>query len=101
MARMIKRKGAVTLAVLGLLLWAFMVSTASADKGIESLRSTGKAFASVAKRVSPAVVFIKVEKEVARSRGNQYMMPFNNDLFRRFFGTPFPYQHRRMQPRKH
>ncbi|MFW8601563.1 DegQ family serine endoprotease [Desulfobacterota bacterium M19] len=101
MDRIIKRKGVVTALVLSLLLWAFMVSTASADKGIESLRSTGEAFASVAKRVSPAVVFIKVEKAVARNRGNQYMMPFNNDLFRRFFGTPFPYQHRQMPARKH
>ncbi len=101
MERIIKRKGAVTLAVLGLLFWAFMVSAASADKGIESLRRTGEAFASVAKRVSPAVVFIKVEKDVAGNRGHQYMMPFNNDLFRRFFGAPFPYQRRQMPARKH
>ncbi len=100
MGRIIKRKGVATAAILGLLIWAFMASSASADKGIESLRSTGKAFASVAKRVSPAVVFIQVRKDVVSNRANQYMMPFDNDLFRRFFGAPFPHQ-RRMPTRKH
>ena len=41
-------------------------STASAqDQGLESLRQTGQAFRSVAKKVSPAVVFIQVEQEVS------------------------------------
>ncbi len=31
------------------------------DGGIESLRQTGKAFSSVAKKVAPAVAFIQVE----------------------------------------
>jgi len=34
------------------------------DGGIESLRQTSKAFSDVAKKVSPAVVFIQVEKTV-------------------------------------
>ena len=62
------------------------------DNGIESLRNTGKAFAAVAKRVSPAVVFVQVEKKAAEE--NARFMPFDDDLFRRFFGNPFPYQRR-------
>lgn len=34
------------------------------NNGVESLKKTGRAFASVAKKVSPAVVYIKVEKDV-------------------------------------
>ncbi len=37
------------------------------EKGLESLKQTGQAFRQVAKKVSPAVVFIKVEKEVSTS----------------------------------
>ena len=45
------------------LMLAMLVSTVQAkDSGIENLRKTGKAFASVAKKVSPAVVFVQVEK---------------------------------------
>ena len=40
------------------------------DQGIESLKQTGLAFRSVAKKVSPAVVFIKVEKEVSSAIGS-------------------------------
>ncbi|NOX24785.1 MAG: DegQ family serine endoprotease [Deltaproteobacteria bacterium] len=75
-------------------------SVLAQDNGIENLRNTGRAFASVAKRVSPAVVFIRVEKDVAEPN-NAYPQPFNNDLFRRFFGTPFPYQRMRPVPRRH
>ncbi len=52
------------------------------DKAIESLKETGKAFASVARGASPAVVFIRVEKTVA---GAPMVLP---DFFRRFFGDP-------------
>lgn len=69
-----------------------MISTAAAkDAGIESLRKTGQAFRSVAKQVSPAVVFIQVEKEVEQQGysnnpfGNS---PFGDEFFRRFFGQP-------------
>ena len=71
---------------------AFLAGAATAqDAGIESLRETGKAFRSVAKQVSPAVVFIQVEKEVTRRDsvtnpfGNH---PFGDEFFRRFFGQP-------------
>ncbi|MCU0577435.1 MAG: trypsin-like peptidase domain-containing protein, partial [Desulfobacterota bacterium] len=54
------------------------------EKALESLKETGKAFASVAKQASPAVVFIKVEKTVT---GGPSPMP----------GQPQnPHQQRRM-----
>lgn len=63
------------------------------ESGIESLRNTGEAFRSVAKKVSPAVVNIQVEKEVPeRSFQSPFggQSPFNDDFFRRFFGIPMP-----------
>ncbi len=57
--------------------------------GLESLRQTGLAFREVAKQVSPAVVFIKVEKEVeAQASRNPFNSPFGDEFFRRFFGQP-------------
>ncbi|WDE98307.1 DegQ family serine endoprotease [Lentisphaera profundi] len=53
-------------------------------KEISQLKQTSRAFAHVAKTVSPAVVQIRVEKDVERTRGGQ-----NNsreDFMRRFFG---------------
>ncbi len=78
---------------------AFVLASAAfgslaADGGIESLRQTGKAFASVAKQVSPAVVFIQAEAtRTAITPGNRpggEQWPFDEDLFRRFFGDKFP-----------
>lgn len=66
------------------------------DGGIESLRQTGKAFASVARKVSPSVVFIQVE---SKAHGPSVPgepspfgpgWPFGDDLFKRFFGEQFP-----------
>ena len=69
---------------------SLLTGTASAqDAGKENLRETGRAFRSVAKQVGPAVVFIKVEKEVKQQSmgadpfsGN----PLGEEFFRRFFG---------------
>jgi serine protease Do len=70
---------------------AFFASPAWAQQGaLENLRNTGKAFASVAKKVSPSVVFIKVEKTVTGASPFGPLMPFSDDFFRRFFGNPFP-----------
>ncbi len=64
--------------------------------GIENLRQTGKAFASVARAVSPSVVFVQVE---GRNSGGSVSgfpnpfgreWPFGDDMFKRFFGDPFP-----------
>ena len=60
------------------------------DGGIESLKQTGKAFASVARKVSPSVVFIQTESiEETRGYGG-FRSPFSDDLFRHFFGDSFP-----------
>ena len=71
---------------------SLFIGTATAqDAGLESLRETGKAFRSVAKKVSPAVVFIKVEKEVTQQgvAGNPFEgSPFGDEFMRRFFGQP-------------
>jgi serine protease Do len=60
------------------------------EGGIESLRQTGKAFASVARKVSPSVVFIQVES-IEETRGSSgFTSPFSDELFRHFFGDSFP-----------
>jgi len=72
------------------------------SNGTENLRMMGKAFASTAKRVSPAVVFVKVEKVVESQPNVQFFSPFGgdspfgDDFLQRFFGTPSPQE----QPRK-
>lgn len=72
------------------------------ENGLESLRKTGKAFTKIAKEVSPAVVFIKVEKKMKGvqdrgffSPGNEAPAPFGEDFFRRFFDKPFPEERHR------
>ncbi len=61
------------------------------DGGVENLRQTGKAFASVAKSVSPSVAFIQVESKAPDSTITQFSSPFGNewpfgdDLFKTFF----------------
>ncbi|NCO53086.1 MAG: DegQ family serine endoprotease [Deltaproteobacteria bacterium] len=76
--------------LLTLLAVALLPAFASAaDRGIESLRQTGQAFREVAKRVSPAVVYIQVEKKVeAAETLNPFNSPFGEEFFRRFFGQP-------------
>lgn len=61
------------------------------DEGIKSLRESGRAFRSVAKQVSPAVVYIKSEKTISGSTGRPNPFegsPFGDEFFRRFFGQP-------------
>jgi len=71
------------------------------EQGIENLKQTGMAFRAVAKQVSPAVVFIKVEKETADNHSGMtpFGSPFGDEFFRRFFGTP-PDSRGERQPRK-
>ena len=57
---------------------------------IESLRQTGKAFAAVARRAAPGVVFVQVEGRAEEEEAAQGAWPFHDDLFRRFFGDDFP-----------
>jgi serine protease Do len=67
------------------------------DHGVESLRQSGEAFATIAKEVSPAVVFIKVEKTV-EEQGLPFAWPQSNqqndqdfpqDFLHQFFNFPF------------
>lgn len=75
------------------------------DEAIASLRETGKAFASVARAVSPSVVFIRAEGKVS-SEAMQFSSPFGDewpfgdDFFRRFFGDRLPGMPRRPGPDK-
>jgi serine protease Do len=81
---------------LALIAASLIASPATAeDRAVESLRQTGKAFASVARKVSPAVAFIQVEARSPASMrpglpspfGEEW--PFGDEFFRRFFGDPF------------
>ncbi len=74
-----------------LLLWFFTLPVYAQDEGIENLRNTSKAFASVARQVSPSVVFIQVESSQAQPKMQPFSSPFgpNDDTFRRFFGDQF------------
>lgn len=59
------------------------------DGGIESLRQTSRAFASVAQKVSPSVVFVKVESVQKNVPVTPFTSPFGDDFFKRFYGAPF------------
>ncbi|MBX3615684.1 MAG: DegQ family serine endoprotease [Nitrosomonas sp.] len=78
------------------------------DNGVESLRQTGKAFAAVARKVSPSVVLIQVEREAEAAQvspfgipfGDGQQLPFGDDFFKRFFGDRFPDMPRFNEPGK-
>jgi len=80
------------------LLWLTMlvVPAYALDTGVENLRQTGKAFAAVAREVSPSVVFIQVEGKASGSGTVPFSTPFGDDwpfgddFLRRFFGDEFP-----------
>lgn len=79
-----------------LLCWVFTLPAYGQEQGIESLRNTSKAFASVARKVSPSVVFIQVESSRASPSIQQFSMPFgqrrpfDDELLKRFFGGQLP-----------
>lgn len=89
-----------------LVLLFFVIPVQSQDNGIESLRQSSKAFASVARSVSPSVVFIKVESTKRYSPYHQFPMPFDDqwpfgsDFFKRFFGDDFGGKKKPQTPRK-
>jgi serine protease Do len=87
------------LCLFGLICTLGLGPAAARDDGIESLRQTGKAFAAVARQVSPSVVFIQVEERRAARPAENLAFPFGDDLFRRFFGDDFPAMPRRAEPR--
>jgi len=67
--------------------YAVSPSALAQDEGLENLRETSKAFASVARQVAPSVVAVQVERK--RPQRTQ-QLPFEGELFRRFFGEPGP-----------
>jgi len=93
----------VCLLTVALNVGSFIVPASAQDTGIKNLKETGKAFRSVAKQVSPAVVFIKVETEVQQQAGNNSFegTPFGDEFFRRFFGQIPQQQAPRQAPRHH
>jgi serine protease Do len=65
-----------------------------------TVQQTSKAFTKIAKKVIPAVVFIKVEQTVENGRAltpfefNNPFDLFNDDFFERFFGQRYPHMKR-------
>jgi serine protease Do len=90
------------------MLAALVVSPLQAHEGgIDSLRETGKAFAAVAREVSPSVVFIQVQTAVSErpftGRPSPFggePFPFGDEFFRRFFEDQFPGFPHREEPRE-
>jgi serine protease Do len=83
-----------------LLLFIIPLSAPAQDtNSIDTLRQTGKAFAKISEKASPAVVGIKASQTVTQ----QYLTmpdwpfsdPFDDDFFERFFGRPSPRQRQR------
>jgi serine protease Do len=89
-----------------LVLLFFVIPVQSQDNGIENLRQSSKAFASIARSVSPSVVFIQVESTKRYSSYHQYPMPFDDqwpfgsDFLKRFFGDNFGDNKKSQTPRK-
>lgn len=83
----------LTVLVLGVSLTDCATPAQSQTQGVRSLKEIGEAFASVAKSVSPGVVYIRVDK-VVKSQPTWFFgpgqeNPFGDDFFKRFFGAPF------------
>jgi serine protease Do len=78
--------------ITGTFLLSLMVNLpaqAEDQQSIAALRNIGKAFASIAEKASPAVVSVQAEKELtgrSSGQGQEYQMPFNEDMFEWFFG---------------
>ncbi|MCJ7777810.1 MAG: DegQ family serine endoprotease [Sedimentisphaerales bacterium] len=82
-----------------LLLFIIPLSAPAQDtNSIDILRQTGKAFAKIAEKASPAVVGIKTSQTVTQQYSTMpdwpFGDPFDDDFFERFFGRPSPRQQR-------
>jgi serine protease Do len=78
--------------------WLIPITGLTADKSVESLRDSSKAFAAIAESVSPSVAFIRVEGDVPDRTMAPFESPFDDEFFRRFFGDQFPRSPRPQQP---
>jgi serine protease Do len=79
-----------------LLILCLALPVQAADGGLANLRQTSKAFAEIARSVSPSVAFVQVETESAGGpeiRGFSFPFggetPFGEDFLKRFFGEGF------------
>ena len=77
-----------------------------ADAAVQGLQQSGQAFASIAKKVSPAVVSLKVEKKMGIDSplgGDDSPNPLNDEMLKRFFGDRLPegLKQRMPQSQKH
>jgi len=77
-----------------LLALALALPVQADEDGLANLRQTSKAFAQIARSVSPSVVFVQVETKGAGPRaggsspsGGEF--PFGDDFLKRFFGDRF------------
>ena len=76
---------------LTLLVWPLLFLPVYAqDQGVEGLKEQSKAFAAVARQVSPSVAFIQTESTTAVAVQTPFSSPFGDDFFERFFGVPSP-----------
>jgi serine protease Do len=81
-----------------LLLFIIPLSASAQDtNSIDTLRQTGKAFAKISEKASPAVVGIKASQTVTQQIPDwPFGDPFSDDdIFERFFGRPSPRQRQR------
>ena len=92
----VRKVAALSLVILMLPLQ--VIATDSDSAAIAQLREAGKAFSSVARKTSPAVVFISVEI-VEDVRSSQRRSPFEDEFFKRFFDIP-PDSQPRQRPRQ-
>ena len=89
-----KAKPITSVLVAILFLFGIMQSARAADDNTAILEASAKAFSSIVKKVSPAVVHIRVEKTVSGANGllqndDQF---YNNPFFQQFFGPQFRLQ---------
>ncbi len=78
---------------------SMQLAFAGSNEDTALLTSSSKAFTSVVKKVTPAVVHIRVEKTLKNSNamGNGQDQLYNNPFFQQFFGPQFRFQ----QPRSY
>jgi serine protease Do len=85
----------------GLIMSGLAASALAQERGLESLRQSGQVFRGVAKKVSPAVVFIQVERADSNDDSAEFMTPFNDEFMRRFFGRMPRFNSPRQGPSRH
>ena len=97
MARATRRIAGASMCLV-LCMWSAPQASSAEDAAIQQLAETSKAFAQVAKKATPAVVFITAERtvEVRQAPGQFFFNApsdlFNDEFFNRFFPHRMPHQ---------